>query len=66
MGIKKVEVKCFHVEYLCDVCGQPMKRTGNAYMCNPPKYPHTCVNGHEEILDECYPGLTYEHVVATE
>lgn len=62
MGVKRQEVKVFWTQYLCDKCGEPMKGTGIAYMCSPPKYPHICPNGHEQILDSGYPCLTHEPI----
>jgi hypothetical protein len=60
MGIERKEVKTYLVEYACNTCGKPMKGTGITYMCNPPKYPHNCTNGHYETLDAAYPHMAYE------
>lgn len=53
-------------DYLCDTCGEPMRHTGQAYMTNPPSYPHMCRNGHKNSFRHTYPQVGFEPVVVIE
>ena len=57
---KDQEVKTFRVRLYCGECGEEMLPNGQAYMMNPPMYPHFCKNGHEyRVIGEYFPKIEY-------
>jgi hypothetical protein len=43
------------LEWLCDECGEPMSYDGYCQPMSPPKYGHSCENGHAAMLLKTYP-----------
>jgi predicted RNA-binding Zn-ribbon protein involved in translation (DUF1610 family) len=64
MAEKKVEVRTYHVDYICDKCGEGfMRSTGMMLDSYPPQYPLKCSEcGHEQTFSKCYPVVGHERI----
>jgi len=59
--IKKVPVKTFREEMVCDSCGSAMKFTGQSYPTAPMRHQHVCPEcGKTEESTTIYPHTVYE------
>lgn len=48
------------VNYGCDKCGTNMVPAGQAYLTNPPRYPHICPKcGARDTFSETYPVIRW-------
>lgn len=63
---KKVEVKQFRVNYLCDDCGTPIKCKGGNSNTHGTRWIHICPNCHQSYSDFdyniVYPHFEYEEI----
>jgi DNA replicative helicase MCM subunit Mcm2 (Cdc46/Mcm family) len=62
MPEKKVRVKIFKLEYICDKCKKgKMEPEGTVFFTNPIQYPHVCNKcGELQNFRINYPYTTYE------
>lgn len=61
----KTEVKTYMVRAICNVngCDGELKPTGEAFMCNPPKYVHVCEKcKYDTSFNDRYPKVVVEPV----
>ena len=57
-----IEVKVFHVNYLCDICGELMMWDGLELFGSAPLYTHKCKNGHAIMLVSRYPRVVHKRL----